>query len=1478
MGLTLRTTHDNLPAGSVVVNRRLTINEMDENFIFLQNLISGLTPITYSDAISLRDNEEIIAGQYYLITDAQPDLYGSDSDFNFGDGTAVLLRGVDSTHFSTGGHGKFYIPNYYNSDIDSGYYVYDSYQSYNLNDYVIYGGRVWKLTNESGNLSADGYLTMGDAWTAQDYTNSNYYTIVWDEIEFDFDNNYINSRYDAINNNFLQNTYNTAYFYCLINTIQGFRWGHRFQDGGVSDCSIINSYFGCLNYTNGRITGITLENHSAIYDVQLYNDSYLDLINLKQLSSINSIYLDNAYMSNIVLTNNSSIYDITMNENSYMSNITLENNSLIYNIDFNDDTSGTTCYIEYISLKNECSIHDITLNGNDSGYCYIRDINLANSSTIYNTTLYLNSYENDVYLSRLDFTNSAEMKNIYLESSDGYSAYFEDITMSNDSYIDSIEAYGSDFSNINISSDSAFAGNYDSVFAYYTSFSYITITNASNFVGDYDGEGDNDGDGSIYFDSSTLKYISLTNNSLFTGPFEMNSDSSIINLSLDYGYFGGMDQDGEYISSIYLESSSINNLLIERYSWISNLDMHYTNMYNTKISNYSRISSNDESVLLTGSTLNYITLDNNSYIGYDRVEIESSDWNNITIKNNSKIGGYIYYYDSTLNTITLNNNSKFWGDSDSIDVRGSHISYINMDNNSEITGYLEIWNNSYVENITLDSSYLGGYNYGFYINNSNFNFINLTNNSYITAENDEITINDNSYFEYVTLGNNSYINGYLEVGEGSIFRNINLTNDSYIEEVDIWDNSEIIDIDIKNNSHLSNIWPSNYSSMRYITITDYSRFTGDIYLYNSGTKVYYINIKNYSYIDAYFYIQSASEIKYIDLDNHSHITGDLYMYSSSKIKRVQMANYSKISGNNHMDLGSEIQYMSMLNVSDNSGTSCYGPGFTNFYLYDNCYIHGLDIKYSSIGGLGMYNSSKIQGVSVENSYWYNTYLHEGAIYNSKFINSYLDGNGDSFNIVNNSYIENVVIDTVDFPSWNRRFGISLDTDCWIKNLTLRNICYLDRVSMRENNTSNLDGMFNSMTLYNGSYIDNMIIENSSEEVDSDFDKYVEYISIQNGANIVNFRSNFSQITGLDLDGDNYVYNVELDNSIVESVTLRNYAYIYGLEAKNSYVVDIIVDDVVPSINASYMEGVKVYNGLLAGIILNNDSYLQSINIDDSQFSSINLGTYSYFTNVDLKNSSSIGNINFGNNSYLSGLNLENDSRLNNLTFNNYSYINYSELKNNSIFESLTLNDSGLIRSQLRSSRLNSFNISDSYMSNFDMNGSEITNINPTGNFYSSNFRMSNSYLNFNAETTPYTTTSMDASLNTIKYQFEYNFNSQGPGTVNITKLFVPGSGWYIEKVIIDADALSSTGTTNISLGLDSAGPECVLNDVDITTLSNKVSVYDISNNSMAYPGIKTSSNDTIKLVLAGDSMSSGSQIIRFEITLKKTNFSTDWWD
>ena len=101
MGLILRTTHENMPAGAIVANGRLTVAQMDNNFMFLQSIAGGspsdLITLTVASASQYISDSLIITGQPYLITDADLYLYGVGSQFEFGAGTNILLYGVDES-------------------------------------------------------------------------------------------------------------------------------------------------------------------------------------------------------------------------------------------------------------------------------------------------------------------------------------------------------------------------------------------------------------------------------------------------------------------------------------------------------------------------------------------------------------------------------------------------------------------------------------------------------------------------------------------------------------------------------------------------------------------------------------------------------------------------------------------------------------------------------------------------------------------------------------------------------------------------------------------------------------------------------------------------------------------------------------------------------------------------------------------------------------------------------------------------------------------------------------------------------------------------------------------------------------------------------------------------------------------------------------------------------------------------------------
>ena len=1466
MGLILRTTHDNLPAGATVSNSRLSVQQMDNNFIYLQSIAGGtgsigavgatgpkgatgnqgpigptgatgtpgaagpnglsslsLVTLTVASASQWMENGWITAGHPYLITDTDPYLYGTSSQFGFGEGTNILLHGVDSNNFSTIGFGKFYNPNY------ASYSVWDSTATYSVSDKVIYGGKVWNLT-ATASVGSDNYWNLQSDWEVVDYTDMTFYNVVWNEVEYNIDDNYITSRYDVVQNNRVTDCSGTWYFNCETHPIQSFRWGHD----SVQNCRVDNSYFGCLNFVSGYIWDVELKNGSMTWDINLFNNGRLQTITLSNFSSLSEFVVDGGYIQNINISNGSELMNFELLSNSYLENITLNNNSTI----------------EFLHLEDNSSLSGIKLD-NDSQIGYIGLF---------------------------------------------YSSFLNDISLTNDSYIVYMGASASHLQNISITSESGIGAGLTMENA---SISRMELTNNGLFIGEGSTPTGPSGDGDITITNSYLQNIEITNNSLFTGPITVTNNSHITELYMENSYIGGYEQDNNDLFSITIEDSTLENIVLEGYSYIANLEMYASTLSNTKLSNYSKITSDGDSVYIEDSTLDFISLSNHSYIGYNRVEIiDGTYWYDIKLDNYSKIGGYFYFTNSRFGIINLNNNSKFWGGnngSGNIYINDADVHYISLDNHSEITGYLQV-NNSLLQNVELNQSFFGGYDYEFNITNgSAVRYINLSNGSWFKANGDDITIH-NSQVEYINLANdsyidgyinvnnsnlgyldltngsyigygiqlteggslqkvkldnnsriggddngnmyiyknstmqnleiinNSYLSGYLDLGEGSYFQNIKIDNDSYIQGsmyIYSWNNnyqgSTFENITVTNNSHISgniylggdqennygyigNVQISNGSylggnfiiinqaRLEYITINNYSRFN-KVYLTDNNTKMYYIDLNNYSYIDpTSLELYGASEIKYLNLDNHSHIKGETYLYAASLIKRVQMANYSKIDGVNHLYNQSEIQYMSMLNVSDNSGTSCYGPGFTNFYL-SNSLIHGLDIKWSTLGGLYLTNSSRIEGLEIDNnSKVYNVELGFGSyLLNSKIINSYLDG--DSINpgaygslLLNDSWMENVIFDTVDFPSWNNNhFGISLQNGSTIRNSTFKNLCHTDRIEAFENNLNNRRGYIEDIYLYS-SYLENIIIENSGETYDV--------------------------FTG-------YFRELQLNNS-----------FISGVDAKYAQL------DQIGLTNGSSIVNLKVQNDGLYDLYLGEGSSISNLEITNG----------------------------YG------------DTYTNNLTYG--SIINGLKL-NNSWFYENNLSNASLINGRLNLGDIDGCNLTNTGLQNFSLDGSYIYNLNQSTQPYSYNFDIKNIEFDFNNDAGfTYNLTSTVGHNNTIKYQFTVILNGLSDGYVSIPRYIAPDSGWYIEKAIIDSTPLVVSGTTSFSLGLHESHPECVMDNVDSTFLSNKVKVFDLVNGTIT--GGKSTGLDWIGLYVHDGTVTSGTMNI--EITLKNTNYFTNWWN
>ena len=515
MGLILRTLHENMPDGAIVANGRLTVQQMDNNFMFLQSIAGtggigtigatgaagpvgatgaagpvgatgadgfaslSVVTLTVASASQYISDSLIITGQPYLITDADPNLYGTSSQFGFGEGTNILLYGVDESSFTSLGYGKFYNPNYNDLEVFNAFNeITGTGVTYSVDDKVIYGGKVWNLTG-TASIGSTGYYTLDTDWEVIDYTDTDFYNVVWDQVEYNIVDNYITSRYDEINNNRITDSYGTWYFNCETHPIQAFRWGHD----SVQNCKVDNSYLGCLNLASGYLYDINLSNGSIIADINLQNGAELYNITLSNNSILGSFITDGCDIYNITLSNNSSLQYFNLLGNSYLEKITLDNNSGIYEF-----------------------------------------------------------YLDNSYFSGIKLDNDSQIAGVGLASS----SFFNDISLTNDSYIISMGASASNLQNINITNESGIGAGLTMENA---SIRMMELTNNGLFIGEGSTPTGPSGDGDITITNSYLQNIQITNNSIFTGPIAITNNSSINDLYMQSSYIGGREQDNNDLFS-----------------------------------------------------------------------------------------------------------------------------------------------------------------------------------------------------------------------------------------------------------------------------------------------------------------------------------------------------------------------------------------------------------------------------------------------------------------------------------------------------------------------------------------------------------------------------------------------------------------------------------------------------------------------------------------------------------------------------------------------------------------------------------------------------------------------------------------------------------------------------------------------------------------------------------------------------------------
>ncbi len=416
----------------------LTFSQKDSNGII--NPIGGFKRIvvTKSELDLLVLSNGLSIGSQYYITGVNTGLYG---------GTDILVTAVSTNKISKKGIGKFFNPKY-NNTID-GYGIWSSTGTYVINDTVIWGGKKWQNNGTVAMiaLSIDSF-TLNTSWDVIPYNEIDY-NVVFDEIEYNYDNDFMVSRRDAINDIYVVMTYQmfvdwgTDYNYSPIKLMQ---WGNGFDDNlykGMNGiviqnavCNLINfrgsyvtsircyewSYFNnntfeggsgvdsIVMYNGGSIVNNTLTNNSYIYGNSLSN-SHIDANTLTNSNITNNTLTNSLGISGNILTNNSYIVNNTITDNGYINVNILTNNSYIYS-----NSLSTNSSIYYNTLSNSIFSSISTISSkilSNNSFIGVNTIGMSfGTSSIIFETYAKNIFSNSAGLPRLSYYNTSDVLTI----------------------------------------------------------------------------------------------------------------------------------------------------------------------------------------------------------------------------------------------------------------------------------------------------------------------------------------------------------------------------------------------------------------------------------------------------------------------------------------------------------------------------------------------------------------------------------------------------------------------------------------------------------------------------------------------------------------------------------------------------------------------------------------------------------------------------------------------------------------------------------------------------------------------------------------------------------------------------------------------------------------------------------------------------------------------------------------------------------
>ena len=174
----------------------------------------------------------------YSIRECDTDLYG---------GTRVYLRAINTEELDTSGVAEFFTPRYDRAVTNLG--LYDWNLAYNINDTVIWGGKLWtaKMAVPATSQPSESLFLDTAFWDVETFSGSNY-NVSFDIVTYDIKNDHISRREDN-NGNIVEFSYASKLLFGA-NAINRFQWGLPYDalDGiGVYNNRVDNTVTDVIN-------------------------------------------------------------------------------------------------------------------------------------------------------------------------------------------------------------------------------------------------------------------------------------------------------------------------------------------------------------------------------------------------------------------------------------------------------------------------------------------------------------------------------------------------------------------------------------------------------------------------------------------------------------------------------------------------------------------------------------------------------------------------------------------------------------------------------------------------------------------------------------------------------------------------------------------------------------------------------------------------------------------------------------------------------------------------------------------------------------------------------------------------------------------------------------------------------------------------------------------------------------------------------